>query len=142
MSITFEDVFYSRNNKYYLKYGEECTICLDKIITKTTAYITECGHKYHKKCVLDYMKIEWMSKNYTGLISCPMCRKSVSDDHLNDNYYSSDALRILDYVSLDIIPQYKLPQFCSNRYDHYLGLNKKCKCCEYFREKGEYIYEF
>jgi hypothetical protein len=35
--------------KCYIRPGDECPICFDKIITKRSAFITNCGHSYHKK---------------------------------------------------------------------------------------------
>ena len=59
------------------KYGEnvcslhknygECSVCLDDIIGNSK-YITQCGHKFHKKCAK-----KWFFENNT----CPCCRQKL-----------------------------------------------------------------
>ena len=44
----------------------ECPVCYETMTTGV--YNTECGHAFHKKCML-----RWLEKNDT----CPMCRDSV-----------------------------------------------------------------
>ena len=39
-----------------------------------------------------------------------------------------------------ITKDYRLPSFCSNGYDHYLGNNKICLVCKAFREKGDLLF--
>ena len=48
----------------YLKTGlyinpkiDICCICLDNFKTEKNAFITECGHKYHKTCIFKYLWI-------------------------------------------------------------------------------------
>lgn len=46
----------------------ECTICMDDI--KEDDYITKCQHRFHKKCLNDWISI------YSN-IECPICRKNL-----------------------------------------------------------------
>jgi hypothetical protein len=43
-----------------------CVICLDDI--KVVTYNTPCGHYFHRRCVLPWIKAH---------NSCPICRKSI-----------------------------------------------------------------
>ena len=45
----------------YIRPGDECPVCYEEILTKSSAYITCCGHHFHKKCFL------------VGLVSCFYC---------------------------------------------------------------------
>ena len=45
-----------------------CPICLDKIHQKNEV-VLECTHKFHRKCILN-----WLRRNP----SCPICRDIIS----------------------------------------------------------------
>jgi hypothetical protein len=134
--------------KCYIKPGDECPICYDPIMTKSSAFITDCGHSFHKKCLFKSMETKWLSTAYSSNARCPMCRNSLGHPEFIQRYRSSyfsykykndnklDQLEDL-WLSID----YKLPNFCSNKYDHYLGLSKACQICKSYREKGELLYE-
>jgi hypothetical protein len=138
------------NIKYrcYIRPGDECPICCEEILTKSSAYITNCGHYYHKKCILKYMETKWLSTSYTSTARCPMCRSSLGHpdfvQRYRANYFSINYKNDNELDKLEdfwISCEYKLPVFCSNGYDHYLGICKNCSCCKAYREKGELIYE-
>lgn len=129
--------------KCYIKPGEECPICYDEILTKSTAFITSCGHHYHKKCLFKYIKIKWLSSAYSSTVRCPMCRSSLGHPDFIQRYRSSYfTYNYKDDNELDKLEdfwlshEYKLPEFCSNKYDHYLGCNKNCFICKYYRDNG------
>jgi len=135
--------------KCYIKAGEECPICYEEIMTKTTAFITNCGHSFHKKCLFKYIETKWLSSSYTSPARCPMCRCSLGhpefikryrSSYFSFNYKNDNGLDKLEdfWISKD----YTLPSFCSNSYDHYLGTDKKCFICESYREKGDLLYNF
>ena len=50
-TIGDQDVPCNFERRCYIKPGEECPICFDKIMTKSTAFISNCGHSFHKKCI-------------------------------------------------------------------------------------------
>ena len=134
--------------KCYIRPGDECPICCEEILTKSSAFITQCGHHYHKKCILKYMETKWVSTSFTSAARCPMCRCSLGNPEFvqryRANYFSINYKNDNELDKLEdfwISCEYKLPLFCSNGYDHYLGIDKKCFCCEVYREKGEFIYE-
>jgi len=130
--------------KCYIKPGEECPICYEEIMTKSTAFITNCGHSFHKKCLFKCIESKWLSSSYTSTARCPICRCSLGHPEFIQRYRSSYfSYNYKDDNGLDkledfwISKDYTLPSFCSNRYDHYLGTDKVCFMCESYREKGE-----
>jgi hypothetical protein len=132
------------NRKCYIKQGDECPICLEKIMNKIDAFITNCGHSFHKKCLNKYMNIKWLSNKWTSVVRCPICRCSLGYPIFEQRYRSS----YYDFISrnnneLDKLEdfwlsfEYKTPHFCNNDYTHYLGTKKNCRTCKTFRENGD-----
>ena len=67
----------------YHEQQEECVICLDDIETEWREL--ECHHRYHKKCIEDWISIR---------AKCPMCMKNINkvDDknsHTEETHYIS-----------------------------------------------------
>jgi hypothetical protein len=52
---------------------EECIICLDDVETEWREL--ECHHRYHKKCIEDWITIR---------AKCPMCMKNIQDNKVDD----------------------------------------------------------
>ena len=48
---------------------EDCTICMEKIVSGNEIIRLPCVHEFHRKCVLTWLK-KFSSE-------CPICRKSV-----------------------------------------------------------------
>lgn len=83
--VEFNDFYYFKNGKinqqkfqeflqkplYINPYKDVCCICLDNIISVTNSSITDCGHKFHKKCLISLYQYDENSK-------CPYCRVSTS----------------------------------------------------------------
>jgi len=133
--------------KCYIKPGDICPICCDPIQTKTSAFITGCGHHYHKKCLFKYMETKWSNTKYLSPIKCPMCRCCLGHpefvqryraNYFTINYKNENQLDKLE--DFWISSEYKLPTFCSNEYDHYLGIKHDCNLCKEYREKGDILY--
>jgi len=134
--------------KCYIKAGEECPICYEPIMTKYTAYLTNCGHAFHKQCLFAYMEARWSTAPYLSSLQCPLCRCALGHPVLLQRYKSSyfNGIGCEDHT-LDKLEdfwlshQYTLPVHCSNDYDHYIGLNRHCATCIAFRENGYYSYD-
>lgn len=48
-----------------------CAVCLDSVDTSSTESVTtECGHVYHRKCILQAVSVD---------VKCPLCRTSLGD---------------------------------------------------------------
>ena len=46
----------------------ECSICMDDLNKGDAMGQLECGHAFHKQCIVDWLE---------GNASCPMCRKDM-----------------------------------------------------------------
>jgi hypothetical protein len=133
----------SMKTKCYIRPFEECPICYDKIITKSSAFITECGHAFHKKCLFKYMEIKWLASSYLTTLKCPICRGCLGHPKFINrynatNYISRNGLDKLEDFWLSY--EYKVPVYCSNKYDHYLGMKKNCRCCRSYIANGDLLY--
>ena len=49
--------------KVYIKQGEECSICLEQIYQKNNAYLTSCGHSFHRSCLFKAFENKIDNKN-------------------------------------------------------------------------------
>jgi len=143
-TIGYEDMDCNINRKCYIKPDEECPICFEKIMRKSDAFITNCGHTFHKKCLNKYIHIKWLSSKWTSVARCPMCRCSLgyprfyiryrSNYEDMSNGHDNELDKLEDFwLSID----YKIPYFCCNGYNHYLGMNKDCYYCKSYRETGD-----
>ena len=62
-----------------------CPVCL-KDIADVDVMITDCGHKFHGSCVLNWSKVLWRSnKDYM----CPLCRGNIGSDSSDSVFYST-----------------------------------------------------
>jgi len=50
------------------QYEGICTICLEEFIENQEVFLHKCNNKYHKQCILDWIKI----KN-----TCPLCKEKI-----------------------------------------------------------------
>ena len=133
--------------KCYIKPGEECPVCYESIMTKSSAFITSCGHRFHKNCLFKYIESKWLSTSYNSTARCPMCRSSLGHPDFIQRYKSSYySLNYDDGNELDkledfwVSKDYLLPLFCSNSYDHYLGCDKSCFICQNYNKTGSHGY--
>jgi len=46
----------------------DCCICLDKFEGNHKSIVLECNHRFHKECILNWLKKE---------LNCPLCRKII-----------------------------------------------------------------
>lgn len=58
--------------KSLLKAAEECAICLSEVEAGSSVYDVACGHKFHEKCLED-----WLNTS----ANCPACRYNIKFDH-------------------------------------------------------------
>lgn len=126
------------NKKLYIKIGEDCPICYEKIIHKTQALLTNCGHAFHFECIQNYYNLD-----YNKLGSCPMCRQDIGDnDNIKTTYFSglNGSLSNLDKLENfwnqinSLIPDkcYIITKDHEFQNIHNKGMNKNCiKCIRY-----------
>jgi hypothetical protein len=125
--------------KTYIRPGEECAICLDKIQLKKDAYLTGCGHAFHRSCLFKTLESKWREKLFR-VLACPLCRCKLGIPEFLERY----AIQDQDPNHLDIIENFwltkdfLLPHFCSytKKKIHYLGMSRCCKQCKEYQEKG------
>jgi len=127
--------------KCYIKPGEECAICMEQIVTKTSAYLTSCGHSFHKSCIFKCMETKWNSK-YGSNFKCPLCRTNLGMDihNMGDKYdMYNESINNLDILeNFWMKKEFYIPLTCQAKYDHYLGMKKDCKRCQRFISEGRY----
>lgn len=128
------------NRLSYIRPGHTCPICLDDITHKTNAYITSCGHGFHKSCIVSSY-ITTMTKNIYSTYKCPMCRANIGTaiEYINERYSTTSGLDILENFWYK--QSYMVPIFCDNKCKqddiyHYLGLNSKCEKCIQYRNNN------
>jgi hypothetical protein len=133
-------------NKHYIKIGEECSICLNPINSRSDAFLTDCGHPFHCKCISDNYSI-----NYEYGSNCPLCRQDIGDfSHIKNkyiNYGFNIKNRLLDKLedfwnNINVNIPNKCYYLLNNgdinyRTIHNLGMNKKCRVCKIYREGGD-----
>lgn len=131
------------NNKCYVRPGDECSICYEPILTKRTSFLTDCGHSYHRKCLFAYIQNKWQSSSCISVVKCPLCRRSIGEQVFQSRYRSSYFLGGTENVhGLDrledfwLCHEFNLPEFCRNKYNHYLGFSSTCKTCNLYNTKG------
>lgn len=117
--------------KVYIKPGEECPICYEAINHKSNAYLTGCGHSFHKTCIFKHYEIR-RQFNPNCSLYCPMCRSCLGleiKDHLYRYRYT--------YINhLDNLENFWLKKelmycdICHCNKDHYIGMKKDCDTCK------------
>lgn len=124
--------------KCYIRPGEECPICFEQIKLKKDAYLTGCGHSFHRECLLKTFDTKWKQKLFCTL-KCPMCRSNLGFPELLERYPYNTPINHLDQLeNFWFTLEFLLPHFCTNiKPDvHYLGMNKTCKKCKIYVENG------
>lgn len=138
LPFTIGDAFVpcSIKRKCYINPNESCPICLECISHKQDAFLTSCGHSFHKKCILYFYEQKQILK-YGSLLKCPMCRTNVGILNFGEryNYQMSNAIDRLENFWL--LSDY-IPGIVCRKSGHYLGFDKNCNSCMNFRKYGSY----
>ena len=123
--------------KTYIKFGEECPICFDPIKHKSNAYLTGCGHAFHRKCLFNTIQAKWETKPFST-IKCPMCRAALGYPEMFERYvYSYERDNFLDRLEdFWLSKEFRMPEFCSTG-KHYLGMKNNCHRCLDYRNTGD-----
>lgn len=125
--------------KCYIRPGEECPVCLEKIILKKDSYLTDCGHAFHRQCLFQVLENKWKENLFT-ILQCPLCRCKLGVPEFSERYCFQDV----NPCYLDILENFwltkdlTLPHYCTKttKTIHYLGMSKKCRLCKSYREHG------
>lgn len=130
--------FNAFHNKTYVKYDDKCSICVDCIGPAHKAFITECGHIFHRTCLSEYFHFLKLNKHKLCLI-CPICRANLGSPEFFGLRYYSDLST--DYKGLDLLENYSNPNnfndmvhICNSNHirPHYLGINTNCMKCKLY----------
>ena len=115
--------------KHYIKIGEECPICYEEIFHRKNAFLTDCGHVFHYKCIIDYDYMNIFNKNG---VYCPLCREDMGYyDDMKDKYKESNNIfDKLDDFNSNI--KLKFPKMCYNFNNYYNDNNKHFHRMNYF----------
>lgn len=123
------------NNKMYVWSEEVCIICMDKIELKSNAYLSNCGHCFHKKCMINYFHHIQMVSNKN--LSCPLCRCNLGSPILNERYNlyhtSMNSLDTLEDLNIEML---HICKSSTTRNNHYLGMDSNCNKCINYRKYG------
>ena len=123
------------NNKMYIWSQETCIICMDKIQTISNAYLTDCGHSFHKKCLTQYFHYIQMVSNKN--LKCPICRCNLGKPILNERYnFCHSSINSLDILEDFNVEMLHICRSFTNKKNHYLGINSNCEKCIYYRKYG------
>ena len=134
ITIGEQDIKCRLNTKTYIKIGEECSVCLEPMFHKTDAYLTGCGHAFHKKCLSRVFKAKWEVKPFSSL-NCPLCRTGLGCPDLFVRY-SHDTENSLDKLeNFWITKDCLIPDMCC-KGKHYLGMKNTCQSCMRYRATG------
>ena len=131
----------SLDRKCYIKPGTECPICFDDILKKSEAYLTCCGHAFHKKCIFDAFKQKLLFRRNSNF-RCPLCRRRLGYElfDINMRYKMDKETNGLDDLEeFTCRSEYMIPSICFEGNDHYLGMKKECKMCNRYRKTGSLI---
>lgn len=66
---------------------ESCSICLEEL--KNNIYISPCNHRFHKKCIKNYIKY---NTDHETPSLCPLCKA----DSLVENRIPSRCIRFIE----------------------------------------------
>lgn len=135
ITIGFTDVKCDVKRKTYIKPGQECPVCFDPILKKSDAYLTACGHGFHKLCMFNVFHNTWKINKYADF-KCPICRCLLGIPYIPEKYNTFS----LEINGLDKLEDfwnyfdYQLCFYCDNK--HIEGMNKDCILCTNYRKYG------
>lgn len=129
------------NQKCYIAFGDTCYICMDPITSKTNAWLTPCGHQFHRKCVITnhvYRQTHGMTLEFSNEIPCPVCREGlvnccVGIDDLDKYHRPKNKLDVLENFWLSIT---FAPYVSCYKCDKGMGMTINCDACEKYRKTG------
>lgn len=124
------------NIKQYIRKGEECPICFERLLYKKHSILTNCGHCFHTYCIAKYVNF-----NPHNMGWCPLCRQDMGSAFDKNKYINSPKLldKLEDFWNnIDCL----YPEHCDldNITEHYLGMQKNCFYCIRYRKTGKNRY--
>lgn len=82
----------------YIPMGATCPICIEGIYSKKNAYLTGCGHAFHKSCIKSVLQF----RGQRNLI-CPFCRANLGRPEIKGRYgHTNSELDCLENFWMEI----------------------------------------
>jgi hypothetical protein len=135
-SIGESDSTCNFKRKTYITPGQECPICIEPIIRKSEAYLTACGHGFHKNCIFKSFSAKIETDCYSSF-NCPMCRANTGDIHIHGKYNDcSNEFNLLDELENFWMTKDFMCCYPCNSDDHIKGMKSDCNDCLKYRKNG------
>jgi hypothetical protein len=80
---------------------EECSICYEPL-NEDNKVTTQCGHNFHKECILQTCKVMYWKKN--NICLCPLCRSDI--DTSMKNFLPPEEQIDSKHLTLETFPLY------------------------------------
>ena len=110
---------------HYARVGTECAICLEPVWTIKTAFVTCCGHVFHKNCMVPWQRLK-------NVNTCPMCRRKIGRMQHIGEFLSTDDSVLVRQSKRDTYELYISDERCRVCLGTY-GLNYlNCDECKKF----------
>ena len=139
--LTKKTIIENLKIKHYIKIGEKCSICLEKIYHKSNAILSDCGHSFHYSCIMKNDNYCWGKNNWGN---CPNCRQYIGEYEYLKNIYRNDSKYILDKLEnfwdniKTITPNkcFDRDNNCNYYNIHDKGMNNNCLKCIKYKKTG------
>lgn len=118
--------------KNYIRIEEECSICLEPILSLTNCWKTWCGHSFHRSCLSSQY---YHSLEHQYDMCCSMCRGYVGILEFIDGFrYNVRDKMSCNFCTLDILDELDnlVPDVCGDCC-HFHGMNDNCNFCLHYR---------
>lgn len=125
--ITNKSLHENLQTKHYIQIGEECPICYESILHKKTALLTNCGHAFHYKCIINY-EYHHVKEFENFDVVCPMCRQNMGYIPELKNKYFNDCTALDKLENHNETLTITNPLFCAKCFQ-VKGFNKYCVVC-------------
>ena len=144
ISVNNETKEYILKTKAYIQIGSECPICLFPINKKNNAWITSCGHSFHRICLMQSY-ITYMNNpnitHYSNCLPCPICREDLPtcccgfDLARYQSKYGERRNELDCLENFEVLSELLQPLDCY-KCKKYIGMNSNCKVCKDYQING------
>lgn len=132
------------NRRIYIQIGSKCSICLSSINKKSDAWITNCGHSFHRSCLMESYRIYENNTNiihYTNCMPCPICRADLPTCCCGFDFSRYQKVYGKRRNELDNLENFYAFFDIANPIECYkckknIGMNNACKSCTDYQKNG------
>lgn len=141
VSINYVTSEYLQNTHkhHFIPTGTDCAICFEPMMHNKNAYITECGHHFHKSCITSLYNTSFLEKNFR----CPLCRCHLKKCLWLETRYALEPWRLMNKKNVcgNVDFEFQKDLFCEDsllcRGCHcrqgcfqIVGRNPHCEACQ------------